>query len=210
LYIAGGTKRPGDTAAMHTFWRLELAEPKDKMRWEVLKPWPGPERCHAVAATLDRSFFLISGFRWESGPKGDAVRIIPFLNDAYRYTPDEKGEGVWQRISDLPRAVAAAPSPAMTLEGQKIAVIGGFDDTIGNLEAQSHPGFRLDVFVYDVVANQWTLREKMPAGASRVAVPSAKWHDQYIIASGERAPSIRSPNVYAVRPASGSKPSVPP
>ena len=199
FYIAGGTKRPGDTTAMHTFWRLDLAEPKDQLRWEILKPWPGPERSHAVAAVLDESFFVMSGFRWEPDLKGDAVRTVPFLSDAYRYTPRGKAEGLWQRVSDLPRAVGAAPSPAMTFAGSKIAVIGGTDDTIGNLEARTHPGFLPDVFVYDSIADQWTLPEKMPVGASRVTAPSATWHDQYIVINGERAPGRRSPDVYTVR-----------
>ncbi len=197
LYIAGGTRCPGDTTAMHTFWRLDLDHPPNKRCWEELTPWPGPERSHAIAATLGNSFFLISGVRWQANAQGGASRITPFLSDAYCYSSTDKSTGNWRRISDVPRPVAAAPSPAMVLSESAFAILGGIDHAVASLDAQSHPGFLLDTFIYDSDADQWALGSEMPIGASRVTASSAQWNDWYVVANGERSPSRRSPDVYA-------------
>ena len=199
LYVAGGTDRPNATTGLHTFWTLDLSRPKDSLYWEELEPWPGPERSHAVAATVGDSFYLISGFRWKPGHDGAAVPVTPFLVDAYRYSPQTNGKGTWKRIADVPRAVGAAPSPAMTLNASRIAVIGGIDHTLGDHEPATHPGFPLDVTVYDPSENSWKWAGKMPNGNSRVTAPSTLWDSGYVVVGGERAPARRSPDLHVAR-----------
>ncbi|MBI3862665.1 MAG: galactose oxidase [Planctomycetia bacterium] len=198
VFVAGGMSSPEATTALRTFWSLDLSAPKDKLQWKVLEPWPGLDRSHAVAASLNGSFYLISGFRWKAGEKGEPVRLSPFQTDAYRYTPKDGG-GTWQRLVDVPRAVGAAPSPAMTAGASQIYVIGGIDHSVVRPDPSTHPGFPLDVFCYDAAADKWNNVGEMPAGSSRVTAASAVWQDRYLIINGERAPGRRSPDIHAAR-----------
>lgn len=65
------------------------------------------------------------------------------LKDAYRFIPSEQPkEGIWQQINNLPRGVAAAPSPAFSLGGDHILIAGGLDEeTLKHTDPASHPGF---------------------------------------------------------------------
>lgn len=195
LFVAGGTASPDSTTAMKNFWSLDLSSPKESMRWQVLESWPGLDRSHSVAASLDGSFILISGFRWKAGPKGEQVRIAPFQTDVYRYTPTGATTGTWKRLADVPRAVGAAPSPAMSRDPSKIYVIGGIDDSVAIPAPATHPGFPLDIFEYDALTDRWNIHGQMPAGTSRVTATTAVWHGRYAIVNGERAPGRRSPEI---------------
>jgi N-acetylneuraminic acid mutarotase len=148
----------------------------------------------------DGAFFIFSGVQWKADSNNQPQRIAPFLTDAYRYTPKKAISGTWQRIADVPRAVAAAPSPAMDLGKSQIVITGGIDHVRGDAEPSTHTGFDLDVFAYDSIANSWTTLERMPVGASRVNAPTTRWNGRYAIVAGERTPGRRSPNVYVVSP----------
>lgn len=205
LYVAGGTDSPVATRSLKNFWSLDLAAPKGKRRWEQLEPWPGPERSDAVAAVQGGAFFIFSGVQWKADSANRPQRIAPFLTDAYRYTPGKGNGGSWQRIADVPRAVAAAPSPAMDLGKSHIVITGGIDHVRGDAEPSTHTGFDLEVFVYNSIADSWATLERMPVGASRVNAPTTTWNGQYAIVAGERAPGRRSPNVYVVSPVASTE-----
>lgn len=198
VFIAGGTASPDATSAMKTFWSLDLSQPKASMSWQELEPWPGLDRSHAVAGSLNGSFILISGFRWKAGSKGEPVRIAPFQTDVYSYTPSSPAEGIWKRLADVPRAIGAAPTPAMTREPSKLYVVGGIDDSVAIPEPATHPGFPLDIFCYDAVTDHWSVCGQMPAGSSRVTASTAVWQGRYAIINGERAPGRRSPDIHTI------------
>ena len=198
LFVAGGTASPMATSAMKTFWSLDLSESKETLKWRELDSWPGLERSHSVAASIDGSFVLMSGFRWKAGEKGEQARIAPFLTDVYRYTPSSPTHGTWNRLADLPRAVGAAPSPALTMSRSQIYVIGGIDDSASIPKPETHPGFALDIFRYDGSKDQWRLCGQMPAGTSRVTASTTVWQGRYAIINGERAPGRRSPEIPTV------------
>jgi N-acetylneuraminic acid mutarotase len=199
LYVAGGTISPTATVAMKNFWCLDLAARREKLAWKELEPWPGMERSHAVAAVLDKSFFLASGFRWKAGPHGEQERVSPFLVDSYRFTPQSDGAGVWKRLADLPRAFGGAPTPAMVLNSSCVVVAGGVDDKIGGMKQSTHPGFSSDVFCFNAVTNKWEDGLPMPAGAARTTAPTAIWQGRHVIVSGERAPGRRSPELFTAQ-----------
>jgi N-acetylneuraminic acid mutarotase len=185
---------------MHTFWSLDLSQPSDRRKWKIHEPWPGPERIQPVAAVQGDSLYLVSGIRLESDNEGKPRRMTPFLTDAFRYTPSEnKADGTWEQIADVPEAVAAAPSPAMAIGNDAFAIFGGVDHVVNGLPHPTHPGFTRGVFVYDVENKKWTSAEKMPTGVSRVTAPSVIWNHTYTIVSGERAPGRRSPEVIGVQ-----------
>jgi len=214
VYLAGGTEKPDATNALRVFWALDLSELRP--RWRELEPWPGPARMLAVAgggaasrlspAGIDESetgatpvmrgkdaFFLFSGVDLSGDANGRPVRR--YLKDAYRFAP---GKG-WNRIADLPRAVVAAPSPAVEHHG-RLLVFSGDDGELVNFEPKSaHPGFPKSVLAYDPRANKWTSLAESPL--SRATAPVVKWQDMAVIPSGEARPGVRSPEVWAVHPA---------
>jgi N-acetylneuraminate epimerase len=189
VYIAGGTDSPTATNALKTFWALDLkAKP---MRWQSLEPWPGPDRMLGVAGVHEGAFYLFSGVTLHPGLDGKAVRT--YLQDAYRYRP---GAG-WTRIRDLPRAAAAAPSPA-PLRESCLLVISGDDGALVNFEPKArHPGFPREVLKYDPVTSRWTRLEESPL--SRATVPTVEWTGRVIIPSGETRPGFRSSEVWSFK-----------
>ena len=189
IYIAGGIETPTSTEALHTFWALDLDEKEP--RWRELEPWPGPGRIFGVAASLDGSFYLMSGASLKAGPDGKPERT--FLRDAYRFTP---GKG-WAKLVDLPRPAVAAPSPAPVKDGRILVITGddGLNVTFEPLE--KHPGFPRDTLVFDPREGVWSTVPNAPF--SRATVPVTEWQGQFVIPSGEVRPRVRTPEVWTLR-----------
>ena len=186
IYVAGGIESPASTAALKTFWKLDLAA--KELRWETLEPWPGPGRMLAVAGPADGSFHLFGGTALKAGADGKPVR--EYLRDAYRFTP---GKG-WKRIADLPRAAVAAPSPAI-VDGKRLLIVGGDDGSKVDFKPVSeHPGFPRDVLAYDSERDAWSVAGEVPF--SIVTAPLVSWQGRSVIPSGEVRPRVRAPEVW--------------
>lgn len=189
IYVAGGIETPTATSSMKTFWALDLGN--GRPHWRELEPWPGPERMLAVAGAQDGSFFLIGGAKLKADADGKPVR--EYLRDAYRFTP---GRG-WIRISDLPRAAVAAPSPAMPVGASRLLVFTGDDGAnVAFKPVERHPGFPRDVLLYDAASDSWRVAGETPF--SRATVPVVKWGDRFVIPNGEVRPRVRTPEVWSV------------
>ena len=185
VYLAGGADSPAATNALKTFWSLDLKH----LRWRQLQPWPGPARMFSVAGGTDGGFYLFSGVELKPGKDGKPVRS--YLRDAYRYAPASG----WKRLADLPRAAAAAPSPAV-LHKHHLFVISGDDGALVSFEPKSkHPGFPRDVLAYGIRADRWTSVGDSPL--SRATVPVVEWRGRTVIPSGEVRPGVRSPEVWS-------------
>ena len=202
VYIAGGLDRLEDQSSLarKSFWMLDLSAP-DK-GWSVLPVWPGPERFEAVSAAIDGKFFLFSGFRLQPGATSGSQRKFPVLRDGYKFTPSETTEeGTWKAIADVPRGVAASPSPAPVLGDDHFLVIGGVDDDSlrtpqGGLA--HHPGFSTQCLAYSSITDTWIPLGTFPDTTARVNVPTTIWNKTSVILSGEARPGIRSPRVFLV------------
>ncbi|MEP6670125.1 MAG: galactose oxidase [Chthoniobacter sp.] len=189
IYVAGGIETALATTALHSFWALDLDAPE--LLWHELDPWPGPERMLPVAGVLDGSFYLFSGVKLTAGDDGKPVR--EFLRDAYRFTP---GQG-WKRLADLPRAAAAAPTPAAA-SGTRLLVVTGDDGLNVTFQpVEKHPGFPRNALSYDTVADAWTVLDSVPI--SRATVPAVLWQDRMVIPNGEVRPRVRTPEVWSLR-----------
>ncbi|MDB6092831.1 MAG: hypothetical protein JWM32_393 [Verrucomicrobia bacterium] len=188
FYLAGGTATPTDTAALSTFWALDLNAPE--CGWRELPPCPGAPRMLAVAGSIDETFYLMSGVSLKSDAAGKPVRT--YLNDAYAY---RAGKG-WTRLADLPRPAVAAPSPAPLARDGQLLVIGGDDGGRRHLDGPGHPGFPRDILAYDPSRDRWSVRGQAPF--SRATVPATEWDRQWIVPNGERIPGYRSPEVWAL------------
>jgi N-acetylneuraminic acid mutarotase len=137
------------------------------------------------------AFFLFSGIELSGDSASKPVRH--YLKDAYRFTPREG----WKRVSDLPRAAAAAPSPAIRRNGQ-LLIVSGDDGTQVNFEPKSkHPGFPKDVLAYELSANRWTRLADSPL--SRATAPIVEWNGMAIVPNGEPKPGYRTPEVWALK-----------
>lgn len=189
IYVAGGIETPSATAALRTFWALDLGAREP--RWRELEPWPGPERMLAVAGAQDGAFFLFSGARLDAGGGGKPVRT--YLRDAYRYAPNAG----WKRLADLPRAAVAAVSPAVADEKSRLLVISGDDgEHVKFSPAEKHPGFPRNVLAYDVAKDSWSIAGSAPF--SRATTPSVQWSGFTVIPNGEVRPRVRTPEVWAL------------
>jgi N-acetylneuraminic acid mutarotase len=116
-----------------------------------------------------------------------------YLKDAYCFTP---GKG-WKRIADLPRAAAAAPSPAI-LRGGQMLIVSGDDGALVDFEPKSaHPVFPKDVLAYDLSSGQWTQLGDSPL--SRATTPFVEWNGMAVVPSGEMKPGRRTPEVWRLK-----------
>ncbi len=189
LYVAGGQEKPNATTSKAA-WRLDLSAREPK--WEAIDDCPGGGRMLAVAAGFDGSFWLVGGVDLVTGKGGKVERR--YLSDAYRFTP---GTG-WKRVADLPRAVAAAPSPAPS-DPAGFYLLGGDDGSQVNADPKKHGGFGKQILRYDRKAEKWV--EAGEVAAPRVTVPCVAWGSSWLIPSGEVRPGVRSPEVATYTPA---------
>ena len=190
LYLAGGIEAPDSTNTTHTFWSLDLAAAAPK--WRELEPWPGPGRMLAVAAVSEGAFYLISGVSLSGDAEGKPARR--YLTDAYSYRP---GSG-WKQLPNIPRAAAAAPSPAPLLGTSQVLVLSGDDGTkVGFQPPEQHPGFTTDVLAYHTSSNTWAKAGEVPV--TQLTVPVVAWRGQYVIPNGEIRPGVRTPDVWSLR-----------
>ena len=188
LYLAGGATEPGEKSASDRAFVLDLAAAN--ARWEEIARLPGKPRQLAIAAATPDAFYVIGGVTLEPDETGKIVRR--YLRDAWSYRP---GKG-WQRLADLPKPVAAAPSPAPIVDG-KILVIGGDDGSRAGFQpVEKHPGFPPSILAYDPATDRWSEAGQTPA--PRATVPGVEWNGFFVIPSGEVRPGVRSPEVWRI------------
>lgn len=189
LYVAGGLEKPDSPKTTMAAWRLDLSAKEPK--WEGIDDCPGDGRMLAVAAGFDGSFWLVGGVDLVAGKDEKVERR--YLTDAHRYTP---GKG-WKRVADLPRPVAAAPSPAPS-DASGFYLLGGDDGSQVGVAPDKHRGFGKQVLRYDTKAAKWVEAGELPA--PRVTVPVVVWNKAWVVPSGEMRPGVRSPEVWASKP----------
>jgi N-acetylneuraminic acid mutarotase len=221
LYLAGGDSGEGGN---NQFLRLNLSPGRTcgNWVWEILKPWNGPPRTHALAVEQAGKFFLISG-RNKNAEEGLVIHT-----DAHCYDPETDD---WERLADVqledeaPRSVMAGT--IASLGDDHIVVFGGAEAEIillrekvyparideaksrgdwekaAKLQAESdalyddHAGFSRDILVYSLVTNSWSRQGAMPV-TSPVTTTAIKWEDMIVIPSGEERPGVRTQAVWGV------------
>lgn len=194
VYVTGGIERPDATQALSNFWSFDLATPD--AGWRELEPWPGPGRMLATAAVQDGAFFLVGGVALSAGADGRPVR--EYLQDAYCH---REGKG-WKRVTDLPRPVAAAPSPAPPAGQSAFWVLGGDDGSkVGFEPLAEHPGFSKTILAYHLITDTWSEVGTMPAGPVTTTVVG--WDGWFVVPSGETRPGVRTPECRQLRPGTG-------
>lgn len=194
LYVAGGQETPTSIRSLSRFFSLDLG--RQGSAWQE-HAWPegAPGRILAVSASADGWFYLISGAELRPNEKGQAERA--YLRDAWRYRPEDG----WERLPDLPRAAAAAPSPAAVLpSGALLLHSGVWPEYLAAVPAAAgFPGFSRAGLIFDPKSRTWCeVEEAAQPWPARVTAPSAQTEDRYVIFSGESAPGIRTPTVLSL------------
>jgi N-acetylneuraminic acid mutarotase len=194
VYVAGGS-RGFDAAAQaseHVFYSLELADPKAD--WKTLEAWPGPERFYTVmAAAGDDTVYVMSGMQRTRDDAGKAKLVC--LSDVYRYDTKKSS---WTKLADLPRAHAAAPTPASVVGDRWILLLGGgVDDEALARPMNQRADFPHTITSYDLRAQ--TAAVIGSVSESPVATNQVRWGDEIIVPSGEVRSGVRSPQVWAYR-----------
>jgi N-acetylneuraminic acid mutarotase len=208
IYIFGGIETPAATRTTGHFYKLDLLQPEGKQLWERLPSFLGKDRMLATAGALGNDFYMVGGIQLVK-TNDDNTSHREYLNDAWRFS-QEKG---WQQIANLPYTLAAAPTPACTINPTRFLVIGGDDGAqVSNVAAlkDNHPGFRNDILEYDAAFNTWsmagyvTTKVKIDALHSLhgsvyapVTTPLVVWNDCMVIPGGEAKPGSRTNKVLA-------------
>lgn len=199
IYVIGGQISPLGLSE-DVFIFLDLNVQSDQLKWEKGPNLPGKSRIQAVVAGHNDQLYVFSGFHLTRGENGGLDRHL--LKDAYRYTPGNTPKnGAWHHLEDMPRGIAAAPSPAFSISKSHIIIAGGLDDqTLTHTNPATHPGFLDKMLAFHTQSGEWIEFGDMPKGTSRVTAPSVFWNGTWIVPSGEKGPGVRSPEVMVFNP----------
>lgn len=187
ILICGGSTEPGEKSALNQLWSLDLS--RLTAGWRELPALPTEPRFLSTAASDGRDFHLFGGVALT---KRDSTFARVYLKDAWRF----RSPAGWQRLADLPRPMAAAPSPAPVI-GNEILLLPGDDGSLAGFQpAAKHPGFPRRPLVYNIPLNQWREGGKIPF--AQVTTPCARWRQRLVVPSGEVRPGVRSPAVWSI------------
>jgi N-acetylneuraminic acid mutarotase/predicted MFS family arabinose efflux permease len=188
LFVAGGEETANATTATAALLMLDLAAP-DK-GWQELPPCPGPARILAGAAVTNGRFYLAGGATLGTGPDGKPKRG-GYLKDAWSFDPEKQ---LWSQLADLPRPLAAMPSPGASANPGEFIFYGGDDGAEQALPPEKRTGFWRGVVRYEAGKNAWMVVGEMP-NAARVTVPLVLWQGRFVIPSGEVKAGTRSAEI---------------
>lgn len=190
VYIAGGTETNALSSALNNLWMLDLDHLSSG--WQELPSWPGPARgLNLVTAQHNGSeeqLFMFSGRREKENGE------LEFLKDAYAYSPSSNS---WKQVADSPACFMAGE--AIPVGENHIFVVGGADGSLFHQAddlKDEHPGFPKNAWAYNALTDAWQKGGEIPQ--NHVTTQVAKWGDDYIIASGEIRPRVRTPNIWKV------------
>jgi N-acetylneuraminic acid mutarotase len=181
LYIVGGIESPDAKATSRDVYRLDLSE--KNATWDTVERLPNRGRMLAMAASVAGELYVVGGVDFDR----DGKRV--YLKMADRYTP---GRG-WSSVADLPKPLAAAPSP-LASDDTGFRIFGGDDGSSIAAKPNDHPGFSKSILRFDLRTARWA--DAGAVEASRVTVPCVRWHDGWVVPSGEVRPGVRSPEVW--------------
>lgn len=190
IHVIGGTSSPNDSTASN----LHLAF--NGHEWSRLDPLPAAGRILPVASSHQRRFLVFSGASLAPDTEGNAART--YLKDAWAY---QAGTG-WSRLSDSPRAMVAAPSPAPLIGFSHLLFVGGDDGSLAGFQPRSkHPGFTRETLTYNTTTDAWSSSAPLSSDLlSPVTTTVVEWSGGLVLPSGEVRPAVRSPQVLRAEP----------
>jgi N-acetylneuraminic acid mutarotase len=198
IIIAGGNEVPGGPAVRKCY-ALDLNNTDSG--WFEIDPWPGPERILPVSAAYKGQFYLFSGET--SGLSASNEKYAQILQDAYRLTLTKetgKWSGQWQKLSPMPKGIAAGASPLPVLKNGNMVLWGGVD-ALSRLhkDPSTFTAISQDVLLYDPEKDTWDYAGKEKSVTARVTLPVVYWNNNWVFISGETKPGIRTPAVTGLK-----------
>ena len=179
IYIAGG--RTEDRAFSLNFWRYPLSKPGiiSETRWEVLEPWPGPDRAGAslVVQSIGQQTYLFL-----FGGKG-----MDYHSDAYSFDPKRN---TWEVLPAMPRP--AYFSSAVAVNEEYIFVFSGSDghDAADAIALQEDYHMVKDTYAYHTTSKTWTRMNDISIGVAGAS--AVKWQEKILLIGGELRPGVRA------------------
>jgi cyclically-permuted mutarotase family protein len=212
LYVFGGEE---NGEAVKTLYILNLQTPEQG--WQMRPDFPGAARAFTALVALEQAnsprLIVLGG-------RQTVHRQTTILADVYQYDTREKR---WTRLPDLPVAVAAHEATAT--DTGKILVFGGDDgvrlrqiEQLNNRIASeprdpkvaqwitqrnelqaNHPGFRREVWQYELTSQRWSVVDTLPF-PTPVTTALVRWQGAFVLPSGEISPGIRTPSIRVITP----------
>src|SRR5690606_36876514 len=177
---------PDAPTAENVCYRMDLAHAG--RGWEVCAPLPGEGRLLAVLGTATAALYVFSGVVLREGQR-------QYLTDSYRFDP----AAGWKKLPDLPRAVAAAPSPCFfDRPSNRFFIFGGVHGGLAQQQlGAAHPGFSRCVPMFDVDAGEWDHQQVMDLHGSFPPAWTTAVVDEttVILPMGEIKPVIRTSHI---------------
>ncbi|MGO1597401.1 MAG: galactose oxidase [Sphingobacterium sp.] len=185
-YIVGGLATPDTPQTENVCFSLDVDRPE--YGWKICPPLPAEGRMLAVLGTDGTSLYVFSGVALREGKRH-------YLKDAYCYRPDRG----WQKLEDLPHAVAAAPSPCFYQETTKqFFLFGGDNGELADVQlGNAHPGFSNKILVFDLNQRKWYNQQSMvlPNTLPPVTTTAIIVENNVVLPMGEVKPGIRTRKV---------------
>lgn len=195
LYVVGGQEHPAKAMASSKVYRIPLLPSPGN--WEEIGDLPGPGRILATAANYRDHLVIMGGAELLKDAEGKTQRR--YLKDAHVLQTN----GAWLRIADLPFPSVAAPSPSMSIDIGDFTgpcLLGGDDGTQLEIGPSEHQGFRRELLCFDLPEGSewdqgvWKTVETLPV--ARVTTGLVRWRGNWVLATGESRPGVRSPQVW--------------
>jgi len=108
----------------------------------------------------------------------------------------------WHKVAELPSPAGATQQPGLAgafagIHNGVLIVAGGanFPDAPpweGGLKV-----FHDEIWAYHTITRTWTRLDTMPTGSQVTTTAAVKWGDRVLIPSGETAPGVRTPDIFA-------------
>jgi len=215
IYVAASTEKD----QQKYFWRLNLNATDSG--WESLPVWEGAARTHAVGIVQNGGeqdyFYLLKG-RYTQ-----ANGISELYSDGFSYNPITNQWTAIQIDKDADQQqIFLSAGTALPIGANHIFLFGGADGKLLNVLEKfgqdiakesdtlalqklinerdeilkNHPGFTKDIYAFHTITQTLTKVGELPKG-SQVTTTAVKWDDQFLIATGEISPSIRTPEILA-------------
>lgn len=172
-------------------WSIDPNRPIEG--WRAEPPIPAAGRFLPVVTGDDNHLYVLSGMTRTTSDDGKPA--LHCLADVWRFTAAERS---WLALPPLPRANAAAPSPAPMVRGRIVLLGGGVDDSNFGGPMDRRPGFPATILTVDPVTGSTDAAGEVKS--SVVAATVVPWQGGYVVVSGEVRAGVRTPAVWVYRP----------
>jgi N-acetylneuraminic acid mutarotase len=190
VHLVGGIETPDAIAASAQHWVLDLD--KRESGWHRFPDLPARGRILATAAAVIDTFYVLGGCALAPDRSGKPART--YLRDAWKFSA-----GKWTRLADVPRASAAAASPAPVADGSLFVLSGDDGAQNGLASLANHQGFTNRILRYDTTRDTWERAGELEIPPP-VTLPTAPWRNGFLLFNGEVRPGIRTNQVFLFLP----------